>query len=110
MRHKENLFGYECCALVVLALAGCAHEEAGLPDVSFGNSVGQNLAAQIVNPDGPTGQEPLVLEGNRAAIGQGRYMGDAVEAPREISASGVGGGGGGGGGGGAQVSLVGHHG
>ncbi|GJL94637.1 MAG: hypothetical protein DHS20C05_10420 [Hyphococcus sp.] len=71
----------------LFALSGCAHE-VGLHDyypeevkAKFGEAVRQNIAAQTVNPDAPSG-DGVTASGARTAIAQERYENDEVEKPR----------------------------
>lgn len=61
-------------------LVGCMSlEEAGAPPPGFGNSVKQNIAAQIVNPDALEEGRSLTHSGERAVVAQERYVSDKVE-------------------------------
>lgn len=69
-----------------LALGACASTgEIGLTDVfdgnaAFGQSVRQNIAAQVVNPTPST--EPVQASGARVAKAVDAYQNDKVEKPR----------------------------
>ena len=96
------------CALLVLN--GCADTvPVGVIEPSFGDAVGRNIAGQIVNPMAPQDRGPLIMNGQRAALQQQRYLADMVEKPTDISTqqSQGGGGNGGGGGGGAGGASAG---
>lgn len=76
--------------VIAIALSGCAHE-AGLPDLypaetqaKFGVAVRQNIAAQTVNPNAPSG-EALTASGARTALARERYEEDDVEKPSNAS-------------------------
>lgn len=73
-----------------LLLMGCSHEEAGKPPMNFGNSVKQNIAAQIVNPDAPNTNRSLVHNGSRTVLAQERYVSDKVEAAEAETTSSAG--------------------
>ena len=81
--------------LSFLLLTGCAGGTAGEPPPHFGNSVRQNIAAQVVNPDAPEDDEAPSHEGTRTTIAQQRYMVDKVEKPSATTTSSVQGSGGG---------------
>lgn len=88
---------------IAIALQACAADRpVGVAMPVFGDAVRANIAVQTVNPMAPTDRGPLVLEGQRAARQQERYVGDMVERPAEVGTlQGLTGGGGGAGGGGA---------
>lgn len=73
-------------AFTALALGACASTgEIGLNDVfdgnaTFGQSVRQNIAAQVVNPTPST--EPVQASGARVAKAVDAYQNDKVEKPR----------------------------
>jgi hypothetical protein len=75
-------------------LAGCGGE-AGLGPAQFGNSVRQNIAAQVVNPDGAEEDGSLTYNGERSALAQKHYTMDTVEKAKAPKTSTVAGGGGG---------------
>ena len=85
---------------MVFAASACANDPpSGLQTPAFGDAVRANIAAQTVNPMAPTDRGPLIADGQRAALQQGRYETDTVEAPERLSTQGVVGGGAGGRGG-----------
>ena len=100
-------------ACVLPMLAACTDADL-IPEGTLaphaGEAVRRNIAAQLVNPAAPTGNEAQTMNGERAAIAQDAYAKDAVKEPAQImtSSGGAGGGSGGGGagigGGGAAVS------
>ena len=66
--------------LSLVLLAGCATTEIGHPPLDYSNSVNQNIAVQVVNPNAlSSNNETLSFEGNRAAEGQQRYVTDNSE-------------------------------
>jgi len=80
----------------LLLLGGCANSESGQAPASFGNTVRQNIAAQVINPEAGEKSRAPVYSGERMELAQKRYVLDAVEksnAPKTSSISGnVGGG------------------
>ena len=81
-------------------LTSCAHE-AGTRDMdptdyrsAFGQSVRQNIAAQIANPEAPA-SDAVTADGSRVTAAQQRYKADKVESPARTNTlrSGTGGGG-----------------
>lgn len=79
MRKKTHtIISLSFCSLL---LAGCMpHDEAGKRPIDFGNSVKQNIAAQIINPDAAAENSyPITYDGERAVRAQERYASDKVE-------------------------------
>jgi hypothetical protein len=73
-------------------LTGCG--EAGQGPSQFGNSVRQNIAAQIVNPGAAEENGSLTYNGERSALAQKHYTLDTVEKAKAPKTSTVAGGGG----------------
>jgi len=92
---RETIRAISKCIAASILVAGCATTEAGYAPSDFGNSIAHNTAAQIVDPEAASLSEPLAMDGSRAAVGQGRYISDTVEPPREMRTSSQGAGGGG---------------
>ncbi len=64
----------------VSVVGACKHREPLSAD--FGNSVNQNPALHVVDPQpASAGAGAPNLEGTRAVIGYGRYLTDTVETP-----------------------------
>jgi len=76
---------YVALALSLFLLVGCS--TAGEAPPHFGNSVRQNIAAQIINPDAPDTNSAPVHEGTRTSVAQGRYISDTVEKPETTTTS-----------------------
>jgi type IV pilus biogenesis protein CpaD/CtpE len=77
--------------LVVLMapLAACADSdllaEEGRPAPDFGAAQRHNLAVQIANPEAPATNEPLKMDGQRAALALDRYEKGKVIQPADVS-------------------------
>lgn len=65
--------------LAALPAAGCVSPGAQTP-ANFGLALQQDLAAQIVEPQGPTGPAPPG-DGRRSALAMGRYQAAATTPP-----------------------------
>ena len=98
-------------SLAILAplLASCSsiyYVPEGTSSPHAGEAVQRNIAAELVNPTAPSGDEALTMNGERAAAAQDRYGKDQVRQPPQAmtSSTGVGGGAGGGGGGSTGIS------
>jgi hypothetical protein len=88
---KKNI-GYSFFILGFLFLTGgCAQIEAGQGSPSFGDSVRQNIAAQVVNPDAAENKGAPVYSGERAALAQKRYLLNTVEKVEAPATSSIGG-------------------
>jgi hypothetical protein len=79
-------------------LCGCADTHRMNNDIAeadtFGHAVREDLVAQIVNPT-PAWKGPLPpVNGNRAALGQNKYLSDTVTQPVSLATSTVAGSGG----------------
>jgi len=87
---------------LVPAMAACTHADF-VPEGAFsphaGEAVERNIAAQLVNPTAPSGDEVATMNGERAALAQDRYAKDQVKQPPQAMSGGIGGGNGTGGGG-----------
>ncbi|MBN9587531.1 MAG: hypothetical protein BGN85_05640 [Alphaproteobacteria bacterium 64-11] len=94
------------CLLPLLAACTSADFEAeGALSPHAGEAVRRNIAAQLVNPQAPTGAEAPAMNGERAALAQDAYAKDQVKKPENVmlSTGGSGGGNSGGMGGGAGM-------
>jgi hypothetical protein len=84
--------------------SGCADDKMFANDQrqanDFGRAVGEDLAAQIADPDAAYKGPPPPSSGERAALAQQHYGTDTVKQPVAATTSSTGGGGSGGGGGG----------
>ena len=71
--------------IALFALEGCAVDQpVGLITPEFGEAVRHNIAAETVNPSAPMDNSALITDGQRAAIGQERYITDTVEKPAAV--------------------------
>lgn len=86
--------------LIVLAslvpLAACSGvdlaADEGQQDPHFGEAPNHNIAVQIANPRAPVTNEPLTMNGERAALAEVRYVTGKVIEPTDIAIGVVGGG------------------
>ncbi|PCJ99822.1 MAG: hypothetical protein COA45_03120 [Zetaproteobacteria bacterium] len=91
IKQTQTFFRLSFCSLL---LFGCMpHDQAGKKSIEFGNSVKQNIAAQIVNPDSPGGLRTVSHSGARTALAQDRYLSDKAEKAEVESTSSSSGGG-----------------
>jgi uncharacterized membrane protein YgcG len=85
-----------------VALSGCVQSQLRLSD-DLGRAVGQNVAAQIADPDAAYKGKPMpASDGRRTGLAQDRYERNAVIRPASTSTSSSSSGGGEGGGGGGS--------
>jgi type IV pilus biogenesis protein CpaD/CtpE len=101
-RTSVRLLGL-AAALGAAAIVGACSQTQLRDAPDFGESVRQDQAAQIANPDAHYAGAPgPASNGKRADSAVDRYMRGKVTAPQATATSDVGGGGGGGGGGASQ--------
>lgn len=76
-------------AICWLPLAACTTpgEDEGTPSADAGDAVRHNIAAQVVNPQAPSGAAPRTLDGKRAALAQDRYVTGKVIVPEDMDKS-----------------------
>ena len=95
--NRPALFAVICLLPLIGACADTNPDASeGQAAPQLGNAVKSNIAAQTVNPLAPTESAPLAMDGERAALAQGRYAKGKVIQPDDVgvsSASGMSGGG-----------------
>lgn len=93
MNNLKKKFGLSLVLLGGLVLAGCQSpiQPLGKMNASFGNSVRQNMAVQIVDPEASKDiTEAPMLDGNKADTAIQKYQEGDVKEVKEIKTSDVG--------------------
>jgi hypothetical protein len=87
----QATIGLALSALMLGACAPSVYQDSATPTVGFGNSVSQNAAVMIIDPQPMSAAYvDLDLDGRRAGIAIERYRTGQVIEPREMRTSDVG--------------------
>ncbi|MGR8950360.1 MAG: hypothetical protein ACU84Q_20135 [Gammaproteobacteria bacterium] len=93
MTNLKNTSSFGIVVVAGLILTGCQSpiQPLGKMNASFGNSVRQNMAVQIVNPEASKDiTEAPMLDGNKAESAITKYHSDTVKQVEKIKTSDVG--------------------